>query len=172
MSEPLSDLFSYYGRRPNQFFLKELEEMLCPPHNDKSGARKTPLQMDTSRRISQPPYSAEYSLEKTPDGSSIHLHVLIQVADQSFMTAMRAEKVRGDDLYEIKSLVFDNKTEKLKHRWEITSVLGFIGRNHLEKICEGKAPRPHEERGQFGKFGRFMNRCLPNNPMDMWHPPY
>lgn len=172
MSKPISDLFSYYGRRPNQFFLNELEEMLCPPHNDKSGARKSPLEMNTSRTVYAPPHTASYRLEKSPDDRAIELLVTLKGADQTFTTALRAEKLRDDNLYEIKSLIFDNKPEKLKHRWEITSVLGFIGRNHLEKICEGKVPRPHEEKGQFGKVGRFVNRCLMDNPHQMWHPPY
>ncbi len=172
MPQPISDIFSYYGRKPNQFFMNELQEMLCPDHNEKSGPRTSPLAFGTSRRVSHTNGNAEYSLEKSADGKSISLNVQIQQGDKTFSTALTAVQVRSDSLYEIKSLMFDNKPEKLGHRWEISAVLGFIGRNHLEKICEGKVPAPHEERGQFGKIGRFMNRALLDNPHAMWHPPY
>ncbi len=172
MSQPISDIFSYYGRKPNQFFLHELQEMLCPDHNEKSGPRSSPLAFGTARRVNGADSSAEYALDKSADGKDINLRVQIQQGGKTYTTAMTAAQVRSDNLYEIKSLVFDNKPEKLGHRWEISSVLGFIGRNHLEKICEGKVPTPHEERGQFGKIGRFLNRALLDNPHAMWHPPY
>lgn len=171
MTQPLSDLFSYYGRRANQFFLHELEEMLCPAPNDKSGPRTAPLAIDTARKVAAGTGEAGYSLQKSADGQTLTLEAHIRRGGQSYDTQMTAVKVRSDNLYEIRALTFDNKAEKLNHRWEITSVLSFIGRNHLQNICENKVPEPHQERGQFGKIGRFFNRCLLDNPHMMMRPP-
>jgi len=174
MTDPLSDLFSYYGRRPNQFFLHELQEMLCPAPDSTSQARSSTLDFNTSRGVtsSDGTRRASYSLQKSKDGNSISLQVSIRSDGRVYETSLSAVRVRKDNLFEIQSLTFDNKKEKLGHRWEITSVLGFIGKNHLQKICEGRVPPPHEERGKFGKLGRFWSRCLFDNPHQMMMPPY
>ncbi len=174
MTDPLSDLFSYYGRHPNQFFLHELQEMLCPAPDSTSQARSSTLDFNTSRGVtsSDGTRRASYSLQKSKDGNSISLQVSIRSDGRVYETSLSAVRVRKDNLFEIQSLTFDNKKEKLGHRWEITSVLAFIGKNHLQKICEGRVPPPHEERGEFGKLGRFWSRCLFDNPHQMMMPPY
>lgn len=174
MTDPLSDLFSYYGRRPNQFFLHELQEMLCPAPDSTSQARSSTLDFNTSRVVtsSDGTQRASYSLQKSKDGNSISLQVSIRSEGRVYETSLSAVRVRKDNLFEIQSLTFDNKKEKLGYRWEITSVLGFIGKNHLQKICEGRVPPPHEERGKFGKLGRFWSRCIFDNPHQMMMPPY
>lgn len=174
MSKPLSDLFSYYGRRPNQFFLHELEEMLCPPATEKSGKRVLTPALNTGHAVEDTTgRKASYSLSLSADKKELSLDVHLMHDAHTYDSSLRAVKVRDDNLYEIKSLTFDNKPEKLKHRWEITSVIAFLGKNHIAGIAENNIPAPHRERGQFGKVGRFFNRMLADNPHTMMHyPPY
>jgi len=170
MSQPLSDVFSYYGRRPNQFFLSELEEMLCPrmegPH------AVTPAIGCAHRVEDAKGQKAGFSLTLSADKKELALDVQIVRDGHIHDSRLRAVKVRDDNLYQITALTFDNKQEKLKHRWEISSVLGFLGKNHIAGIAANKIPAPHEERGQFGKLGRFWNRMLADNPHPMMFPPY
>lgn len=142
MTAPLSDLFSYYGRRPNQFFLHELQEMLCPAPDSTSQARSSTLDFNTSRAVtsSDGTQRASYSLQKSKDGNSISLQVSIRSEGRVYETSLSAVRVRKDNLFEIQSLTFDNKKEKLGHRWEITSVLGFIGKKPFAKNL--RRPRP------------------------------
>ncbi len=173
-SRPLSDIFSYYGRRPNQFFLAELEDMLCPPPAEKSGKRDLSLAIGTKHAVEQDSagHKASFSLSLSPDQKELRLDVHLMYDGHTYDSKLRAVKVRDDNLFEIKELIFDNKPEKLNHRWEITSVIGFLGKNHLSGIAENKIPAPHQERGQFGKAGRFFNRMLADNPHTMMYPPY
>lgn len=174
MSRPLSDTFSYYGRRPNQFFLAELEDMLCPPVHEKSGKRSIAPAVGTKHDVEGAEGTkAKFSLSLNAEKTELTLNVHIMRDGHTYDSALTATKVRDDNLFEIKELTFDNKPEKLKHRWEITSVLGFLGKNHISGIAENKIPEPHKERGQFGKAGRFFNRMLADNPHTMmYYPPY
>jgi|GEM_PF-1273036 len=171
--DSLSDIFSYYGRRPNQFFLRDLEELLCPPADEKSGARAVKLAIGATHRLEDATgQKASFSLSLSADKKELSLDVRLVRDGRIHDSRLRAVKVREDNLYEITSLTFDNKPEKLKHRWEISAVLGFLGKNHLAGIAANKIPAPHQERGQFGKFGRFFNRMLADNPHMMIYPPY
>jgi len=173
MSRPLSDIFSYYGRRPNQFFLSELEDMLCPPASEKSGKRAIAPAVGTQHTVEDSAGNkASFSLSLSADKKELSLHVHLMQNGQTHDSTLHAVKVREDNLFEIKELTFDNKPEKLKHRWEITSVIGFLGKNHISGVAENKIPAPHQERGQFGKAGRFFNRMLADNPHTMMYPPY
>lgn len=174
MSRPLSDTFSYYGRRPNQFFLAELEEMLCPPAHEKTGKRSITPAIGSKHDVEGTEGTkAKFSLSLNAEKTALTLNVHIMRDGHTYDSSLTATKVRDDNLFEIKELTFDNKPEKLKHRWEITSVLGFLGKNHISGIAENKIPEPHKERGQFGKVGRFFNRMLADNPHTMMHyPPY
>lgn len=174
MSEPLSSKFSYYGRRPNQFFLSELTEMLCPPAEKGAAPRAVALSLGAQHCVTDDKNNARahFTLAQSKDGKEITLHIHLMCDGHTYDSHLKAVEVRKDKLFEITELVFDNKPEKLKHRWEITSVLGFLGRNHLSGIAENKIPAPHKERGQFGKFGRFFNRMLADNPDTISFPPY
>jgi len=174
LSQNPSDQFSYFGRRPNQFFLAELEEMLCPPADEKSMPRQVPLALGTSHKLEnkQEDKRASFKLEKSADGTTLSLEVHIMRDGHTYDSKMTAVQVRKDNLFEIRELIFDNKPEKLGHRWEISSVLGFLGKNHLNTICQNRIPAPHSETGKFGKLGRFFSRSLADNPYLMFPPPY
>lgn len=169
-----SDQFSYFGRRPNQFFLAELEEMLCPPASPKTIPRQVPLNFDASHKLENRAEDkrASFKFEKSADGKTLSLHIHIMRDNHTYDSKMTAVQVRKDNLFEIRELVFDNKPEKLSHRWEIASVLAFLGKNHLNTICQNRIPVQHKETGKFGKLGRFFSRSLADNPYTMPPPPY
>ncbi len=165
MSQPITPVFNYYNRGPNQFYEEELRDFLCPQPYAGEKPLTVPLNFDTKVAVGDS-YHAE--LVKTDKGISLKATTIYGGA--AYKTEMNAVKV-GENLYEVRSLEFDNHPERLDSRWEITKVLSHIGREQLQKACRGEQPEPHSESGKFGKFRRFLTRWMPDNPQPFMFPP-
>jgi hypothetical protein len=160
---PISDMFAYHGRPGSQFYEEDLKAFLCPQPLAGEKPLSIPLMMNSGTIATTAQGKYEFMLEKSEDGKTIALDATLTRGDQVYKTAMKAVQVQGD-LYQITQLTFDNKPERLKHRWEIAKVLAHIGKEQLQKACRGELPEAHEERGKFGKFRRFLNSLMPNDP--------
>lgn len=172
MPPDIAPQFNYYGRAAHQFYENELVELLCPRPLPKDPAQVTPLSLNASASLKNDKTGSSYDfkLEKTADGKKITLDATLVRDGQTYKTNFTAVQVR-DDLYQIQNLTFDNHVERLDSRWEITKVLGHIGREGLLKGASNIIPAAHEENGKFGKFRRFLTRCMPDNPHTMMPPP-
>jgi hypothetical protein len=155
----ITPIFSYHGRRSNQFYDHELAEFLCPAPVRDEAPLAHPLSLNAAHKVETPRGSYEFRLEKSADGNSITLDACLTRDGAVHNTALRAVRVK-EDLYEITSLTFDNRQERIDSRWEISKVLAHIGKEQLQKACRDELPQAHEERGKFGKFGRFCSRWL------------
>ncbi|MEZ0261207.1 MAG: hypothetical protein ACAH80_09365 [Alphaproteobacteria bacterium] len=167
----ISPQFAYHGRRGNQFFEHELTELLCPQPYYGEAALPRALALNTGYAVKKETGEYAYDLKKSEDGKTITLTAQLKQGDQKFETALTATQVK-ENLYEITALTFDNHVERLDSRWEITKVLGHIGRHQLQEACRDKLPAAHVESGKFGKFRRFLDRCLPDDPsVFTYYPP-
>jgi len=172
MPPEISPQFNYYGRSSSQFYELELTELLCPQRLHNEQAFKTPLKIGSSASLknTETGSSFDFSLQKSADGKKITLESTLVRDGKTYKTGFTAVQVKGD-LYQLQNLTFDNKTERLSSRWEISKVLGHIGQESLKKAAQGIIPAAHEETGKFSKFRRFLTRCMPDNPQSMWIPP-
>ncbi|HYD18299.1 MAG TPA: hypothetical protein VEF76_07465 [Patescibacteria group bacterium] len=109
---------------------------------------------------------ATYTIDNMTDGKTFTLDATISRDWQEYKTSLRAEWY-SDTALTVTSLTFDNKPEKLDNPKEIFSVLNYIGVNHVRGVFFGGLPSPHEEKGDFSKFGRFLTRALPK-PASGW----
>lgn len=169
----ISPMFQYHGRRPNQIDEAELLSFLCPPARAQDMPLKQKLCYGCTVSVGSGTTKdgATFSLNKSQDGATITLEGAIISGDVIYKTHMTAKKVK-DDLYQINALTFDNHVEKLESRWEIAKVLAHIGEKQMKPTAQGIVPKPHEERGKFGKFSRFLDRCMPDDPATMGYPPF
>lgn len=103
---------------------------------------------------------ATYTINNMVDGKTFTLDATILKNGQEYKTELKAEWY-ADSAMTLTSLTFDNKKEELKNPKEIYDVLNYIGMNHVRGVTFRGVPNPHEEKGQFSKFGRFMTRVLP-----------
>lgn len=163
MSYILSSEFSYAGRKGNQFYEKELAELL-----EQGNDLNTPVTLGVKGE-GEALYTA--TLEKSKDGKEITLDASLRRDGHTFETKLKAVQVKKD-LYEITQLTFDNRKEKLDARWEMTKVIAHIGKAQLKTAAEGKLPEAHKEKGKFGKISRFFDRMTPNDPISMMPPPF
>ncbi|MBI1214743.1 MAG: hypothetical protein GC185_02865 [Alphaproteobacteria bacterium] len=165
MPPEISPMFRYWGRRPNEFDEEDLVEMLCPRQRKGEPAMREPLGLGTqvSLKNDKTGSSIDFSLRKSADGKTITLDSTLVRDNVTYKTKLVAQK-NSDDYYLITQLTFDNHKEKLSSRSEISKVLAHIGQSQLKKACQGVIPAPHEERGKFGKFSRFIDRLMPNDP--------
>lgn len=159
----ISSQFAYHGRRGNQFFDHELVELLTPQPYHGEAPLPRAFGLGTSHEVKSAAGEYTYDFKKSDDGKTITLEAQLKRGDMAYKTAMTAVQVK-DNLYEITALTFDNHVERLDARWEITKVLGHIGREQLQKAARDVVPLPHEEKGKFGKFRRFLDRCFPDDP--------
>lgn len=166
MKSHISDMFCYHGRPGNQFYEEDLYAFLCPQPRTGEKSLTQPLSLNSAAKVETASGSYEFTLEKSADGKTITLEASLKRDSFEHRTVMKAVQVE-DDLYQVNQITFDNKEERLNHRWEITKVLSHIGREQLQRACRGELPQAHEERGKFGKFGRFLSSLLPDNPTDI-----
>jgi hypothetical protein len=159
----ISSQFSYHGRRGNQFFDHELTELLCPQPYHGEAALPRALGLNTAHNVKTESGEYAYEFKKSEDGKRITLNAELKKGDQTFTTALVAVQVK-DNLYEITQLTFDNHVERIDSRWEISKVLGHIGHHQLQTAARDKLPEAHQEKGKFGKFRRFLDRCMPDDP--------
>ena len=103
---------------------------------------------------------ATYTISNMVDGKTFALDATIRKGGQEYKTELRAEWY-ADSAMTLTSLIFDNKKEALTNPKEIYDVLNYIGMNHVRGVTFRGVPKPHEEKGQFSKFGRFMTRLMP-----------
>jgi hypothetical protein len=165
---PISPVFNYYNRSPNQFYEEELRDLLCPqPY---AGEKALATQLTFGTVVDAQALSSSYHAELMKTDAGITLKATNIYGGVPHHTEMNAVKLTNG-LYEIRNLEFDNHPERLDSRWEITKVLAHIGREQLQKACRGEQPVPHEERGEFGKFRRFLRRWMPDNPHPFMTPP-
>lgn len=153
--------FMMNGLKRNQLPEAELVAMLCPQGKGDNPGRLFPLGLNISVDRQDKDRGHSFSLVKSEDGS-ISLHSTIRKGDVLFTTTLAARRVNAT-VYEITSLVFDNRVETLDSRQEICNVLEYIGRKQLLATAEGGSAEPHQEKGRFGKFGRFMTRLIPDD---------
>lgn len=158
--------FNASTRRQNQFYDFELERLLCPPLFRGEKPRAHSLDMNTSLSLTIGDDKFAFAIQRSEDGKKITLDADLTKDGVHYKTEMTAVQVK-DKLFEITHLVFDNKQEKLVGRCEIDSVLTHIGKEMLSVACCKKMPKPHEEKGTFGKISRFLNRHTPDN-MGYW----
>ena len=172
MPPNVSPIFSYHGRRGSQFYESELVEFLCPQPFAGEKPLKTPLALGAGATVDSGSGGDKYSfaLAKSADGSRITLEAQLTRGGVMYKTEVQAARVK-DDLYQITALTFDNHPERLDSRWEISKVLAHIGQQQLQKACRGDLPEAHREKGKFGRFARFRDRCLPDDPSVMMFPP-
>lgn len=163
MSYILASEFSYAGRKANQFYEKELADLLQQGDN-----LNTPITLGVKGEGEQL-YTA--TLEKSKDGREITLDAALRRDGHTYETTLRAVQVKKD-LYEITQLTFDNRKEKLDSRWEMTKVIAHIGKAQLKTAAEGALPEAHKEKGKFGKLSRFFDRLTPNDPATVMLPPF
>lgn len=158
--------FNTISRRQNQFYDFELESYLCPPLFRGETPRAHTLDMDTSLSLALGADKFDFAIKRSEDGKKITLQANLHKDKVDYKTEMTAVRVK-DNLFEITNLVFDNRPEKLSGRYEISSVLAHIGKEMLSPACRDQMPKPHEEKGEFGKISRFINRHMPDN-MGYW----
>lgn len=103
---------------------------------------------------------ATYTINNMVDGKTFTLDATIRRNGQEYKTELRAEWY-ADTAMTITSLTFDNKKEELTNPKEIYAVLNYIGMNHVRGVAFRGVPHPHEEKGDFSKFGRFLTRMMP-----------
>lgn len=103
---------------------------------------------------------ASYTISNMVDGKTFTLDATIRRDGQEYKTELRAEWY-ADTAMTITSLTFDNKKEELTNPKEIYAVLNYIGMNHVRGVAFRGVPHPHEEKGDFSKFGRFLTRMMP-----------
>jgi hypothetical protein len=163
MRYPISETFYLESRPPNHFYDHELESLLCPQPYRGEKPLASPLQFGTVQTIIVGDNKFSFALKKDKTAGTITLEAELVREGKTYITAMSAHRVK-DNVYAIDNLVFDNRQEKLTSRHEITSVLAHIGRETLTTACNMMIPYPHEEKGTFGRFGRFINRSLPDTP--------
>lgn len=152
----------------NRFSEKELLALLGPAHDADFQPVEKPATFGIHHALTTPEGSAEFLLRKSEDGKQISLVFCLVRAGKPYLTTMHADAV-SPGVYDINELTFDNLPEKLVGRFEITSVLGYIGQHLIHPLMQGYLPHPHEEKGTFSKANRLVNRHLPSN----WeHPGY
>lgn len=104
---------------------------------------------------------AAYTFSNLVNGKTFSLEAFIRHQGRDYKTEVRAEIV-SPGVLEIKSIIFDNKPEKLDNAKEIYSVLNYIGNCHVRSVFFRGMPKPHDEKkGPFTRLGRFMTRHLP-----------
>ena len=109
---------------------------------------------------------ATYTFKNKLDGKTLELEIYSRFGDKEYKTHILSEQVH-EGVLDIKSIVFDNEEETLRNPKEIYSVLNWIG-NQTRWIFFGNMPAIHENKGEFGKIGRFMTRHLPKPKPDSW----
>lgn len=164
---PISDMFAYHGRPGSQFYEEDLKAFLCPPPLGSEIA----LSLNSGLTVREAAGSYEFHLKKSDDAKTITLDATLNRGDKVYKTSMTAVQVQ-DDLYQVTQLTFDNKPERLDHRWEVSKVLAYIGKEQLQKACRGELPAAHDESGEFGKFRRFLRRLMPNDPTQIPPPAF
>ncbi|MDI1228720.1 MAG: hypothetical protein PSY14_13650 [bacterium] len=103
---------------------------------------------------------ATYTISNMVDGKTFSLDATIRRDGYEYKTELKAEWY-ADSAMTLTSLTFDNKKEELTNPKKIYNVLNYIGMNHVRGVTFRSVPTPHEETGQFSKFGRFMTRVMP-----------
>lgn len=152
----------------NRFSENELLTLLGPAYDADFQPVERPVTFGAHRMLTVPEGSADFSLQKSDDGKQISLVFCLVRDGKPYLTTLRADAV-SPGVYDISELTFDNLPEKLVGRFEITSVLSYIGRHLIHPLMCGYLPHPHEEKGTFSKANRLVNRHLPAN----WeHPGY
>ena len=164
----VSPPFNYHGRRSNQFYDHELAEFLTGKVTPEGQPVSLGIAFDVQGADSQR-YTAE--LKKSDDGKKIILDATLRRDGFTYKTEMTAVLVK-ENLYEITALTFDNHKERIDSRWELSKVLGHIGSEQVKKGMDGKIPAAHQEKGKFGKFARFFDRMIPDDPSTMVMPPF
>ena len=129
------------------------------------GCKAAEGETETRRKAAPDGRYASYTFKNMVDGKTFELHAEICDGKQKWETRLFAEQVRPGTLA-VKELVFDNKPERLSNPKEIYSVLNYIGNNHVRGLFFGSIPRPHIEKGTFGRVGRFMTRIGPRPKSD------
>ena len=161
----ITPLFNDFNRGPNQFYLRELTDFLCPAPRKGEPDPSSPLTLNAQQTLETAEGKYEFKLEKTADGKKITLDATLTRGGVTHKTQIEAAQVSAN-LYQVNKLVFDNKVERTDSRWEMSKVMAHIGKEQLLKSLQGALPKAHEERGKFGKFARFCDRWLiPDNPM-------
>ena len=105
--------------------------------------------------------AASYSCKPGPDGTGLRYTQDIHFRGKDYHTEIVAESL-SPEVYDIKSLIFDNQPEKLRNAKEIYSVINYIG-NQERVINYRQMPWPHENKGQFSPLGRFVTRHAPQS---------
>lgn len=149
------------GLKRNQLREEELVALLCPAATGENPNRLFSLALDISVDRQAEDRGHTFTLTRDAAGT-INLHSVIRKDGQDFTTTLTARRV-SPAVSEITGLVFDNRVETLDSRQEILNVLEHIGRKQLLVTAEGGIPEPHQEKGRFGKLGRFMTRMIPDD---------
>lgn len=160
---PFLAVFSANARKPNQFYVHEILDCLCPAPRKQAG-----FPPDTEGAVETDGKAFRYCLCASEEQGAISLTGDIRLGEASYRTELRAHRVDGN-LFEISGLVFDNKIQRLDNRQCIRDVLEYIGQKMLMPAAQGEVPEPHKEKGRFGKIGRFLTRLVPDEP-GIWHP--
>lgn len=154
LNQSLIKTFAQFGRKANQFSESYLKEMLLPKGRDYGHFKLT---------RGQDSFTADF--HKSKDGETLTFTATIEKDGKTHTSEMVAHRVNhpnAKDMYQIDILFFDNKPEPMDRRYEIISVLSYIGQKQYKQATKGKIPAPHKEKGEFGKWGRRWNRMQPD----------